>query len=224
MSILLRKKALYSHCSEVEIVQKKLTISDNYLILFIFKQLSFTSNLQKLQIVILENDKIKLRAVEPEDLELLYVWENNPMLWVVGNSRQPYSKYILKQYILKSGQDIYENKQLRLMIVDKSTDKTIGTVDLFDFDIHHSRIALGLFVDENYQGKGYATSALHLVEEYVFNFLKINQLYCYISESNNASRRMFEKEGYETKSILKDWIKTIDGYDNVIVFQRFKKE
>jgi len=170
----------------------------------------------------IENDRIKLRALEPEDLELLYVWENNPMLWAVGNSRQPYSRYNLKQYILKSDLDVYENKQLRFMIIDKSDNKAVGTVDLFDFDIHNSRIALGLFIDEKSQGKGFATEALHLTENYVFNFLKINQLYCHIAETNIASRTMFEKEGYENGAILKKWIKTIGGFENIIVFQRFK--
>ena len=134
--------------------------------------------------MLLENDKIRLRAVEPQDLEQLYVWENNSALWHVGNTRQPYSKFALKQYILQVDKDIYESKQLRLMITDISTGKTIGTVDLFDFDIHNSRIALGLFVDVTAQGKGYARTALHLIEDYVFNFLKINQLYCHISETN----------------------------------------
>lgn len=170
----------------------------------------------------IENDKIILRAPEPEDLELLYAWENNPSLWTVGNTRQPYSKYNLKQYILQSHLDIYENRQLRFMIIDKPTGNTVGTVDLFDFDIHNSRIALGLFIDEKYQGKGYATEALHLTENYVFNFLKINQLYCHIAETNIASRRMFEKEGYESGAVLRSWIKSIDGFENIIVFQRFK--
>lgn len=172
--------------------------------------------------MLLENDKIRLRAVEPQDLEQLYVWENNPTLWHVGNTRQPYSKFALKQYILQVDKDIYESKQLRLMIVDISTSRTVGTVDLFDFDIHNSRIALGLFVDATEQGKGYARAALHLIEDYVFSFLKINQLYCHIAETNTASRQMFEKEGYETNGILKNWIKTPEGFYNIILFQRFR--
>ena len=172
--------------------------------------------------MLLENGKIQLRAVEPEDLDRLYAWENNPQLWVVGNTRNPYSRFILKQYILDSDKDIYETHQLRLMMVSKATGETVGTVDLFDFDIHHSRIALGLFVDPSFQGKGFAKAALHLVEEYVFNFLQLNQLYCHISETNTASRQMFEKEHYETNGILKNWIKTPEGFENIIVFQRFR--
>ena len=171
----------------------------------------------------LENEKIRLRAVEPEDLDRLYEWENNPRLWAIGNTRNPYSRFILKQYIADSDKDIYETKQLRLMMVSVETGEAVGTVDLFDFDLHHSRIALGLFVDPAFQGKGFAKASLLLVEEYVFNFLKINQLYCHISEKNTASRLMFEKEGYESNGILKNWIKTPDEFENIIVFQRFNK-
>lgn len=170
----------------------------------------------------LQNETLSLRALEPEDLEKLYKWENNPQLWSVGNTRNPYSRYMLKQYILNADQNIYESKQLRLMMVSTESGETVGTVDLFNFDLHNSRIALGLYVDEAFQGKGFAKAALKLVEEYVFVFLGVNQLYCDIAATNIASRSMFEKEGYETNGILKNWIKTPDGFDDIIVFQRFR--
>jgi len=173
--------------------------------------------------VLLENENIQLRAVEPEDLDRLYLWENNTQLWDVGNTRNPYSRFILKQYIINSDKDIYENKQLRLMIVCKKTGETVGTVDLFDYDIHNSRVALGLFVDLPFQGKGYARQSLQLVEEYVFDFLKINQLYCHISENNTASIHMFEQEKYEKNGLLKDWIRTANGFENIVLFQQFKR-
>jgi diamine N-acetyltransferase len=170
----------------------------------------------------LQNETILLRAVEPEDMEVLYKWENDTSIWDVGNTRQPYSMYMLKQYIEQVDKNIYEAGQLRLMIVDKITETALGTVDLFDLDMHHSRIALGLYIESSNQGKGYATQTLHLIENYVFNFLQINQLYCQISTSNIASKLMFEKEKYETNGILKNWIKTPNGYEDIIVFQRFR--
>lgn len=171
--------------------------------------------------MLLENEKIRLRAVEPEDLDRLYVWENNPQLWDVGNSRNPYSRFVLRQYISQSDSNIYESKQLRLMMVSMATGETVGTVDLFDFDIHNSRIALGLFVDVAFQGKGYAKSSLGLIEEYVFDYLKINQLYVHIAENNIASLHMFEQENFEKTGLLKDWIKTADGFENIVLFQQF---
>jgi diamine N-acetyltransferase len=172
--------------------------------------------------MLLQNEILRLRAVEPEDLDRLYAWENNSQLWDVGNTRNPYSKFVLKQYISQSDQSIYETKQLRLMMVCVKTNQTVGTVDLFDFEIHNSRIALGLFVDAEFQGNGYAKASLKLIEQYVFDYLKVNQLYVHIAENNTASIKMFEKENFEKTGILKNWIKTLTGFENIILFQQFR--
>lgn len=171
----------------------------------------------------LQNDILKLRAPEPEDLELLYLWENMPDYWETGNTRQPYSKFALKEYISQTNTNLYESNQLRLMMEDLKTSETVGTVDLFDFDLHNGRIALGLFVAPEFQKKGYAKAALQITEEYVFGFLKINQLYCHIAKNNHASIQMFEKENF-SKSILKNWIKSPSGFEDIIVFQQFIDE
>lgn len=170
--------------------------------------------------MLLSDQLITLRAPEPEDLELLYEWENLTHYWETGNTRQPWSRYALKEYISDCRLDIYETRQLRLMMADNFTGEVVGTVDLFDFDIHHSRIALGLFVAPGYKGKGYASAALHLTEAYVFDFLKINQLYCHIACTNTASIRMFTKENFEAV-VLRNWIRTSDGFEDVVLFQQF---
>lgn len=170
--------------------------------------------------MLLNNGILALRAPEPEDLELLYQWENMPEYWDTGNTRQPYSRFALKEYISNLKNDLYIDQQLRLMMVATETGETVGTLDLFDFDLHHSRIALGLFVAPEQRGKGYARMALRLIEEYVFRFLKIHQLYCHISLHNNASIQMFESEHF-SKSVLRQWIKTIQGYEDIVVFQQF---
>ncbi len=65
---------------------------------------------------LLQNKTVCLRAPEPEDLELLYSWENNPEWWEIGNTLAPYSRYLLKEYIAESHRGIFDLKQLRLMI------------------------------------------------------------------------------------------------------------
>jgi len=170
----------------------------------------------------LENEKIKLRAVEPEDLEILYHWENNPNYWHAGELRVPYSKFALKQYILSARKNIYENKQLRFMIELKTLNVTVGTIDLFDFDVFNSRVSLGLLIDEPYRGKGLAEESVMLIEEFVFNYLKINQLYVQIAELNEASATLFAKLGFEKTCVLRDWISTENGFENVILYQKFR--
>ncbi|HCC72029.1 MAG TPA: GNAT family N-acetyltransferase, partial [Bacteroidales bacterium] len=82
-------------------------------------------------------DKIKLRAPEPEDLVILYNWENDPSIWQVSNTLSPFSKYTLRKYIENSHKSIFETGQLRFMIEIIQLEKTIGTIDLFDFDPFH---------------------------------------------------------------------------------------
>ena len=44
-------------------------------------------------------ENIRLRALEPEDLDWLYRIENDEHVWKWGNSNVPYSRYALKKYI-----------------------------------------------------------------------------------------------------------------------------
>lgn len=168
----------------------------------------------------LENEYVRLRALEPEDLELLYHWENNPSLWNIGNTLSPYSRYILKKYIMESHHSIYELKQLRLMVDACSTGATVGMVDLYDFDPHHARAGLGILVDPLYQGNGFAIHALNLMLDYAFSFLKLHQLYAYIPVKNESSKTLFTRCGFTVTGILTDWISTVDGYSDVLVMQR----
>lgn len=163
---------------------------------------------------------IRLRALEPEDLELLYDWENNDSYWVISNTVSPFSKYTLKRYLENAHKNIYETGQLRLMI-DHITDKvTIGTIDIFDFDLFHKRAGLGiLLANETYRRKGYASMALTSLIEYCFKILQLHQLYCNILENNCESMELFKKHGFVQAGLKKDWIKTSDGYLDEYLFQ-----
>ncbi|MGL4292406.1 MAG: GNAT family N-acetyltransferase [Bacteroidales bacterium] len=170
----------------------------------------------------LANKRIQLRAPEPEDLDVFYRWENDSDLWSYGTTITPFSRFILKEYIASGGGDLYQTRQLRLMIIDKSENKTVGMVDLFDFDPFHRRAAIGILVDPNSQGKGLATQALLLLDAYAFRFLGIHMLYAHIPVNNTASKRLFEKSGFEIKGTLSDWIRVNESYEDVIIVQKKK--
>jgi diamine N-acetyltransferase len=165
-------------------------------------------------------EKIRLRALEPEDLELLYEWENNNAYWDISNTVSPFSKYTLKRYLKNSHKNIYEIGQLRLMI-DHTEDKiSIGTIDIFDFDPFHKRAGLGILIaNEAYRRKGYASMSLTCLTAYCFKTLQLHQLYCNILSNNTESMDLFKKQGFVQTGIKKDWIKTSDGYLDEFIFQ-----
>lgn len=174
--------------------------------------------------MLLKNDILKLRALEPTDLELLYEWENNPLIWEVSNTLSPYSKYILHQYIENSNRDIVESKQLRLIIelTSKEYGEPIGTVDLFDIDLYNKRAGIGILIaNELHRNKGYAGEALTLIEEYALKHLHLQQIHCKINEDNLPSLKLFQRMGYIITGQLKQWKFTPNGWKNVYILQHF---
>lgn len=170
--------------------------------------------------MLLKNKDIVLRAVEPEDLEILYRWENSTVLWYHGNTLVPYSKLVLRQYINDSLEmDIYQSKQLRLMIDLVEEKVTIGTIDLYDIDAHNRRAGIGILIDDDYRRRGFAKQALELMSNYAFDFLYLHQIYAYIAQSNTNSISLFEKAGYQSVGILKDWLQRGEEFEDVYLSQ-----
>jgi diamine N-acetyltransferase len=154
--------------------------------------------------LILKGEHIYLRALEPNDIELLYKWENNPAIWKVSNTLAPFSKFVLEQYLVNAHEDIYTSKQIRLLICSND-NKAIGTIELFDFDTHNHRIGIGIMIEEREEGKGYATMALQLLCEYCLNVLLVKQIYCNISAGNLKSLHLFKKLGFTEIGLKKQW-------------------
>lgn len=168
------------------------------------------------------DESISLRALEPDDIELLYDWENNQDIWRISNTQVPFSKYILKKYIENSHLDIYQTKQLR-MIIDVSSNsgkRAIGCIDLFDFDPLHSRAGIGILIaDKVDRNQGYALKALKEIIQYAFNFLHLHQLYCNITSDNTPSLKLFQSVGFSVAGTKREWIKYNDGYLDEIILQ-----
>tara|TARA_A100000171_G_scaffold53040_1_gene75738 strand:- start:13335 stop:13865 length:531 start_codon:yes stop_codon:yes gene_type:complete len=163
---------------------------------------------------------VNLRALEPTDLDFLYQLENDENVWEVSNTTKPFSKFVLKQYLDNSHRDIYEVKQLRLVICAVESTKTVGFIDLFDFEPKHQRVGVGIVIfDAKDRGKGYAAEALKLVEDYAKVHLKVHQLYANISADNKRSVVLFEKAGYKKAGEKKDWIVSEDGFKDEFFYQ-----
>lgn len=171
----------------------------------------------------LQGEKIYLRALEPRDLDFLYKVENNEAIWEVSNSHAPYSKFILLQYLENSHLDIYEAKQLRLVICENNSDRALGFVDLFDFEPKHSRVGIGILIDALVdRQKGFAQEAVELCVNYAFRHIQVHQVYATITEDNLASIRLFEKVGFQCSGVKKDWVFSHGKYKDEFIYQLIK--
>lgn len=169
----------------------------------------------------LTGDKVRLRAVEPEDVDHIFEWENDPSIWLISSTLTPFSKSEITEYVKLATRDIYTTRQLRLMIeTNENQAQVIGAMDLYDFDPFHRRAGVGILIaGEENRRKGYASEALKILIKYCFDFLLLKQLYCSIPAGNESSIRLFESLGFMPCGLKRQWLKTKEGWVDELSFQ-----
>lgn len=174
----------------------------------------------------LETEYIRLRAAEPEDLEVMYILENDSTLWEMGCTNAPYSRHLLREYLQNTTGDIFTDKQLRLMIERRADKQVVGCIDLTSFDPLNSRAEVGIAILAPYRRQGYAGTALELLCQYAFQFLHLHQLNAIVPEGNKASISLFLKQDFAIfPEPIKDWLKAPDGtYKDAYLLQRIDRD
>jgi diamine N-acetyltransferase len=170
--------------------------------------------------ITLKGINLFLRALEPEDLELVHAVENDESIWNFSNTQTPYSRFLIRQYLENAHQDIYEAKQLRLAICKNNSEEAIGLIDLFDFDPRNNRAGIGIVIrNANHRGQGYGAESLELLIDYCFKQLNLHQVYATIGTDNVTSLQLFTTFGFQNCGVKKDWNLINNTYQDEVLFQ-----
>lgn len=169
----------------------------------------------------IRSENISLRAPEPTDIDLLYQWENDPEMWQVSNTLTPYSRFAIEQYVLNSANDLYSDRQLRLMIDLHKDDppKTVGCIDLFDLDPGHRRAGIGIMIVSGERGKGFASEALDLVIAHAFGPLGLHQLYANVIAGNEKSLNLFKRKHFTLIGVKREWLRNENSWTDEYMLQ-----
>ena len=166
----------------------------------------------------LKGKYIFLRALESNDIDYLFLVENNEKYWSISDVQVPFSKYILTSYLENSDMDIYKVKQLRLVISDYEYN-TIGLIDLFDIDFKNKRAGVAIIINDDKQRQGYAKEAIKLLINYSKTHLSLHQLYCNALEDNIQSLNLFKSVNFVEVGLKKDWILFNGKFKNEVLLQ-----
>ena len=170
---------------------------------------------------ILTDGRYRLRAPEPEDLDVLFNMENDSSLWMVSGNAVPYSRYQIKKYIQQLQHDFYTDRQIRFMIERESDSVVLGSVDLTDIDPYNGRAEVGIALLSEYRGQGIASAALKIVLGYAKSVLRLRQLFCLVPADNETSVKLFASNGFGESGRLSQWLVHEESYSDVLILQKF---
>ncbi len=168
----------------------------------------------------IKGKNIWLRAPEPEDVPIIYRWENDPEVRIISSFQQPVSAFAIEQYILNAGQNPFAVGDIRFMAMEKSTHAVIGHVDLFDLDPVNRRAGVGILLEKEFRGKGYAGEMLQLIETWCRQELDLHQLWCTITTDNQRSIRLFTRAGFRKTGIRYAWTRREGKWVDEVFMQK----
>ena len=106
-------------------------------------------------------------------------------------------------------------------IVLNDTDKAIGSIDIHNIDLSNHSAEIGYWLSKDYNGKGYMSEAVKLIEKQAFNS-GINRMVIKAEVNNVASSRVAEKNNYVFEGIHKQEILKYDEFRDVKVYAKLK--
>ena len=168
----------------------------------------------------LEGELTRLRALEAEDVDLLYVWENDPAVWGVSGTLAPFSRHTLRRFLDEQRFDLYAARQLRL-VVETLDGRAVGLVDLFEFEPVVLRAGIGILIHgAGDRGRGFASDALDVLCRYARQVLGLHQLWCSVAPDNAASLALFRRAGFVECGRKREWRRTPDGWADELLLQK----
>lgn len=146
----------------------------------------------------IQGKKVRLRKIDESDLAMVMAWENNPEFREITEHRGELTEGMVLNFI-KNSDSLEEDQQLRLIIHDEK-DEPIGAIDIFDADLKIRSCGIGILIAKSEdRSHGYGHDALSSLIRTLQKERTLIHLRCLIHETNEASTRLFIKNGFEAR-------------------------
>lgn len=173
----------------------------------------------------LKGEKVNLRAVEREDLDLLSEWFNNPEF--VGEYQDfpiQTPKHLLEKYVFEPKSPELEWKHF---IIEKKDGAGVGWIAHYISSPNFGWMEIGYAIIPNERGKGYGTEAIELMVDYLFLMKDIVRIQAVVNVDNLSSIKALEKAGFKREGRLRKalWVRGVwkDAYIYSILREEWRE-
>lgn len=150
----------------------------------------------------LQGEKVYLRPVEREDIELYYASLSNEEMVRMTGLQGFFTKSMLEGYVERISGD---KSRADFIFCSQETDEPLGDVVLNSIDRGNrcSNMRVAMFNQEQF-GKGYGSEAIRLLLDYGFGRLNLHRVELEVYAYNERAIRAYEKLGFKREGIRRD--------------------
>lgn len=149
----------------------------------------------------IKGERVALREILLEDLDLVYRWVNDSenTEWLLI---EPPISYESERMWIERARSSPDRK---VFIIIASGDKPIGTLSIEAINWRHLSAQVGISIFEpDYRGKGLGTEAMNLALKYAFEVLRLHRVQLYVFENNERAIRSYKKCGFQTEGLVRE--------------------
>lgn len=154
--------------------------------------------------IVLENDRVILRPLSIEDLDLLLPYSiNEPTLWQYSLTPAD-GPDNLKKYINSAIEKRAKNDSYPFIVFDKSTQKIAGSTRFYDYQKVHNTVQLGYtWYGSEFWGTGLNQNCKKLMLSFAFDTLGVHRVEFRADNNNKRSIAAMKKLGCTEEGILR---------------------
>jgi diamine N-acetyltransferase len=148
--------------------------------------------------------RIRLRAIEREDLPRFVAWLNDPEVRRNLQIFQPLSLAQEEEWFKGILQRQLEEQPLVIEIKIADGWQAVGDVGLFAIRIADRAAEIGIFIGEKtFWDQGYGAEVMSLMLKFGFKELNLNRIFLRVYETNLRGIRSYEKAGFKLEGRLR---------------------
>ena len=146
-------------------------------------------------------DRIRLRAIEREDVPRFVEWLNDPEVTAGLYVNLPLAAWDeLRWFENLANREAAERPLAVEVRLPEGGWKHIGNVGLHQIEKIHRSAEFGIVIGEkSYWNQGYGTEATRLTVKYGFEVLNLNRISLLVYETNPRAAHIYEKAGFVHK-------------------------
>lgn len=167
----------------------------------------------------------RLRPLLETDLDIMNEWNHDQELNLyLGNGFHPVSKDVQKKWLTNMLDTSSFSTNKRYMIVSNN-DEPIGLIGLYSINWIHRTSEIGMYIgNKNNRGKGYASEAFCLLENYSKEILNLRKFKLFVVEDNIRAVAFWKKMGFEQCGMFSKERYIKSEYKNLLIMEKLLDE